>query len=228
MKRMLIVLTYMLLATYSYSMTIGEEDFVCPIDNHEFKANINYSGTSFGMRLDMKPLGPTPAPWLLPVCPECGFPQFKKEINQDEIERYRSYILSHEFQSYTNSNPSYFLLAKIQEFDNAPLNHIAFSYIEASWQVEGKKQDQYRRYLLLALEKYRKFLKNSTEKNDETITAEIMVGEILRQVGKFNEALDQFYKLEKLKETPETIKKIIKREIELCKNKDSEPHGIAN
>jgi len=74
--------------TFSYAMTIGEEYFICPIDNQQFKTHANYSGTSFGMRLDMKPLGPIPAPWLLPTCPKCGFPLFKEEFSNEDIKKY--------------------------------------------------------------------------------------------------------------------------------------------
>jgi uncharacterized protein (DUF2225 family) len=226
MKKLLFITLLLLINTVSYAMTVGEEEFVCPIDEHQFKARINYSGTSFGMRLDMKPIGPTPAPWLLPTCPKCGFPLFKNEFSNEEIKKYRFFVTSDAFRQYIGAHPSYFLLAKVKEFDKAPANQIAHSYIQASWQVEERNIEKYKSYLTLALKEYIAFVNNANKKGDDWLTACIMIGELERQLGNFEAALIQFQKLQSETIEKETLQKIIKQEIGLCQEKISIPQQI--
>lgn len=226
MKKLLFTIVLLLIPTVSYAMTLGEEDFVCPIDNHQFKAPINYSGTSFGMRLDMKPLGPTPAPWLLPTCPQCGFPLFKKEFSKAEIKKYRSFVTSDAYKQYVGGHPSYFLLAKVKEFDKAPANEIVYRYIQASWQVENRDKEQYKSYLSLALKENIAFVKNTEDKGEDWLTACIMMGELERQLGNFEAALIQFKKLQREPIENEILKRIISQEIDLCQKNISSPQQI--
>ena len=66
--------TIMLMAgTQATAATIYEAEKTCPLCTTEFKAHLAGSGTQFGMRLDLKPLGAIAAPWPVAVCPKCHF-----------------------------------------------------------------------------------------------------------------------------------------------------------
>jgi len=55
-------LILLLVASGVGAHTLGNVDYVCPLDGTKFTAITDFSGTTFGKRLDLKPLGPTPAP----------------------------------------------------------------------------------------------------------------------------------------------------------------------
>lgn len=68
-----LTLAALLSATTVNALTIHEADRTCPLCKTEFKAHLAGSGTQFGMRLDLKPLGAIAAPWPVAVCPKCHF-----------------------------------------------------------------------------------------------------------------------------------------------------------
>lgn len=70
----------------AFPRTMSEVEKVCPLDGTKFKAVLDFSGTRFGMQLDMKPLGPTLAPWRIPVCPTDHFAIYK-DANEFTEER---------------------------------------------------------------------------------------------------------------------------------------------
>lgn len=226
MNKVIIIFLFLFLTSFSYASKIAKQEFICPIDGHEYTDIIDMSGTRTGRRLDMKPLGAISAPWHLPTCPECGFPYFKHEFSKEDISKYRIFINSDSFKKYIPDSPSYFLLAKIKEFDNYPAEEIAFNYIQASWQVEKKNKVKYKTYLQLALEYYLESIKDSRKKDEDWLNHCIMVGEIERQLGRFDSALIRFKKLQRKKVDKEIFSKIINQEIELCHKQISLPQKI--
>ncbi|MBI5495714.1 MAG: hypothetical protein HY904_11885 [Deltaproteobacteria bacterium] len=79
--------------------TKGVTTQVCPLDKKSFSAELDMSGTTFGKRLDLKPLGPTAAPWRIPVCPRCHVVLFKKEFAEQELAPLSALVATAEYQA---------------------------------------------------------------------------------------------------------------------------------
>ena len=193
-----ILVLFLLLTGTVHAMTIREKQFTCPIDGTAFEYMIALSGSQFGMRLDLQPLGPTPAPWSLPSCPECRFPLFEEEFSDEEIERYRELVESEAFREVTENKSSYFTLALVKEHDGEAAGEIGYAYLRASWQLE-EEREKYEKCLALALEQYREDFESEEheERVDAWWTSGILVAELERQLGNFEAALNQVERLRK-------------------------------
>jgi len=84
MRCFLSVLAFLTLSGLLRAHTGGEIEMKCPLDGTTFKAWQDFSGTSFGNRLDLKTLGPTASPWSLAQCPKAVV------INKGSKLRFRS------------------------------------------------------------------------------------------------------------------------------------------
>ena len=80
MRSILLTLICLAACSLSHASTGGEVKMTCPLDQTEFEAWQNFSGTSFGMRLDLKETGPIAQPWALAQCPTCSLPLYQKEF----------------------------------------------------------------------------------------------------------------------------------------------------
>ena len=89
MKRLFLSLIVMLLCAAGVvnAHTSGMVEKTCPLYEKVFKCELDMSGTQFGMRLDLKPLGLTAAPWRIPVCPRWRFVLYDDEIPTGEVVR---------------------------------------------------------------------------------------------------------------------------------------------
>jgi hypothetical protein len=173
-------------ATASAHTSVTEQ-FKCPIDGTRFEATVDASGTQFGVRLDLRPMGPTPAPWTLPVCPKCRFVLFQEKLDRKSKKRLRPFIHSREYQSLMSDHSPYFLFARILEFLEADDQSIAHVYLQASWEVEGDP-DQYRDYLRAARDAFSRASEQEDLERKDRIEARFMTGEIDRQLGDFEGA----------------------------------------
>lgn len=225
MKTLFTIIAFCLLTVSTSAMTRGLEKFTCPIDGEEFEDYVNYSGTTFGMRLDLKPIGPTPAPWALSTCPKCRFPLYKDAFSKEEIEKYKILVASKEFTSIPKEAPSYFLLARVKEHDNGPNSEIAYLYLQASWQVEDNK-DKYKEYLKLSLTHYEHAFKKSDLKDESSLTSGILIAELSRQLGDFKKSIKQVKQLQKTKPGNEMLVGVLDQILNLSKESNSEPQAI--
>ena len=74
-------------AACAVASTFKEVHKTCPLCKTEFDTMVAMSGTQFGRRLDLKPLGPIAAPWPIPVCPKCKFVLYSDNIPKDELDK---------------------------------------------------------------------------------------------------------------------------------------------
>lgn len=222
-------LVWLALGTVVVADTRAVVDQTCPLCGTKFKATLAMSGTQFGQRLDLRPVGAIASPWPVAVCTKCGFVLFKegdKDYTSKELETLRGLVNADEYKKLPADTPSYERLARLLEGLKRPPNEIAHAYLKASWQVEG--QDERNRALL---EKSRKWLETYLEKAPKTdearVPAEILRGELLRRVGKFDEAKRQFERLGKSKDfAKEPFPAIIAQELGLIEAKDSSAQEI--
>lgn len=197
----------------------------CPLCSKSFEAVLDASGTQFGVRLDLKPLGPIAAPWAVPVCPDCKFVLYADNIDKAELEKCRKIVAGERYKAAAQRS-SYHLLGILREELGRDELTLAWTFLQASWQEEGKK-DSYIEDLKLALKHFSAFLAAAKEKGEKWQDACLLSGEIERRLGKFDEARKRFTALGADKDFQEDIfKRIIKYQLALIDKKDSNPHDV--
>ena len=212
-----------------FGATETEEACTCPLCKTKFKAILDASGSSFGRRLDLKPIGAIVAPWRLPVCPKCKFVQFKDadKFKADELKALKKYVESDAYKSISPKESSYYRVARMFEHLKKPAIEIAHVYLKASWQAEGDER-QHKACLDKSLEHFVRFLATNPGKNDDYRTANFLRGELLRQLGKFDAAKKHFLTLQQQEEfKTKPFPEIIAQELELIEKKNAAPQTIS-
>jgi tetratricopeptide (TPR) repeat protein len=202
------------------------EETVCPVCGTTYEAEHVLSMSQFGMRLDMKPLGFTKAPLPLAICPNCHFVQYSDSLSDHEIADLKSFVDSDEYQALAKDNSSYFLLGKIFEHEGRDPMTLAHVYLQASWQVEDKPA-KYQTYLALVQKNLESYLSRAEDQDDNWVTAQLLLGEIMRLQGKFEDAGKQFESIknnDKFKD--DLLQQMISFELELINDKDQTPQEI--
>lgn len=231
MKKLLltsIILVFLMPITYGH--TSGTVDKTCPVCEQQFEAEMDMSGTQTGIRLDLKPLGFTAAPWRVAVCPKCNFVLYKDELSDQEREKLKGFLASEDYKRLvSDKHSSYYLLANILKYMAADSFDVGYSYLEASWQVEKDESKRYHEYLNKSLACFLAIAEQGgTEKEDATKTAAMLTGEILRQLSRFKEAkahFDSFAGQAEYKKQP--YRAIVSYELELISAKDADPKSRA-
>ena len=229
MKKKLVVLIVLvgLWSGVGLAMTLSEVEKTCPLCGTVFKTTMAMSGTSFGMRLDLKPIGPIAAPWPVPVCPNCGFVLYESSFYPEEKEKLQKIVQSSEYQALRTKGASpYYLYAQlIYQLQHDDLK-TAQILLKASWEVEDQPAE-YQRYLSESLAHFEKYLGTNPRHEKDWVTAMVLKGEIMRQLSQFDKSLKHFSSLKDQPEfQEEIIKKIVTYELELVAKKDSSPHEV--
>jgi hypothetical protein len=233
---------FLMAGTQATALTIREVDKTCPLCKTEFKARLAGSGTQFGMRLDLKPLGAIAAPWPVAVCPKCHFVLLGDDLSDPELAKLKAFVKTKEYQTWGEARSSHFLMGKLLSTlgrDDITLAHV---YLKASWQEEGEKKFL-TEDLQLSLKHFEAFLKagppndkkNPDEGQEEDNaassyqTAQLLKGELLRRLTRFDEAKAHLQTLLKQKPFQGTFfGNIVAYEIRLCGKKDAEPHEVSD
>lgn len=202
---------------------VTEVEKNCPVCGTTFKTEMA-SGTSFSMRLDLKPLGAIVAPLPIPVCPECSFVLYKYTLTGEEREKLMGFLKSPQYrQLIAEKHTSYYLLANILTFMGFQSFDIAYAYLKASWQTEQLDSKRHHSYLESCLAS----LRDVPKKGKEWLTAQMLIGEMLRQLGKFDEAGQHFHTIAKEPEfRKQPYRTMVHFEIQLIASKDSSPREI--
>lgn len=176
------------LAAPAWAHTSGVTEQTCPLDGKTFKAELDMSGTTFGKQLDLKPVGPTAAPWRLPVCPLDGFVLYQKSFSDEELADFRAYVASAEYVAWVKKGEtSHYLLARLLEHRGAPQKGVAWAFLQATWQVE-KDAGRYAAYANEALTRYAKLAASLPETDEQWSTAGLVAAELERRLGRFEDA----------------------------------------
>jgi len=121
----------------SNASTISHIEYTCPLGGEKFSVVTQMSYYQSGMRLDLKPEGAFySVPEPIPVCPN-GFVIYQQDYSDDELKRLKIFILSDQYQLLRKGNSDYFLLATILEFMGYHKDTVGYTFLEASWEVEG-------------------------------------------------------------------------------------------
>jgi hypothetical protein len=203
-----------------------EQTFDCPIDGNQWTQLTDMSGYQSGTRLDLKPLGPIPAPWILPQCPKCRFVLYEEDMAKLPLDKIKPFILSESYQSATKGQPTYFCLGLIEEFLDASPLVIGDAYLKASWQTDSDASEC-RKHLENALKHFATALASLGPESARFQTTSILCGELERRIERFGDArkhLEALLVNDAFKEPG--FQKILRRELELIAKMDSAPHAM--
>ncbi|MBP7370537.1 MAG: hypothetical protein KA902_03775, partial [Arenimonas sp.] len=133
MNKLLCAVFITLFSLPCQAMTEYKSDLICPIGGEKFEAVLAGSGTSFGNYLDLKPYGPTPAPWPIAKCPSNGFVIFKNSFTPTEREKLKSFVETEQYQLLQKKYSNYYLAAKLKENLGVAKREIAHTLLQATW-----------------------------------------------------------------------------------------------
>lgn len=184
MKRLLTPLLALLLALPAAAARLIERDMNCPLCGGEFVAKLDEPDPDYEQRLDLKPLGAIEGPWRLPVCPKCGFVVYSVQLPKPELARCRAAIAAPAYLAAAQRS-SYYKAAVLYALLNKPDYLLANTWLKASWQEEASpaqlKEDQE-----LALKHFTACAAACKGVGQEN--SRLLIGELLRRLGRFAEA----------------------------------------
>jgi hypothetical protein len=164
-------------------------EYTCPIDGQTFKAMTPISGTSFGARLDGKRIGPIAVPFPYPACPGNGFVLYRdsKKLDADYIAKAKALVATEDYRRVRDGESKHFLAAWIAERLGEDQSIVVGLLREAAWAAEGLS-DKHQTYLRAATTRLRAWQASRTDHNEGWLYRQIILAELLRQAGDFNEA----------------------------------------
>lgn len=171
------------------AMKVLDVQVVCPIDGKSFSARVAVSGTSFGRYFDGQEYGPIASPGPLPVCPGNGFVvEQKRSYSEAELARLRAFVDSPKYRGWAAKDTPYYRLAKQRAFFGESEDAQAQALLVATWEAGAQR---YPRYAEEALAAWRK--RAEREGGGESgYQARLLVGELQRRLGRFDEARASF------------------------------------
>ena len=193
MKTQLLTLLLLAASASASAHTAQEIAFTCPIGGEKFTQTMDTSGTRIGMMTDTRPVGPIATPFSLAQCPSNKFVMFKKEFSPDELAKFERVVNSAEYQQIAAQSPSYFAWGRMMELagENQDAQQMMNIFLQASWQSESQES------FSKTLEYADKVLANKAISSKDAINTQFLRGEMLRKLGRFDEAKRVFTALQK-------------------------------
>ena len=193
MKTQLLTLLLLVASASASAHTAQEMAFTCPIGGEKFTQTMDTSGTRIGMMTDTRPIGPIATPFSLAQCPSNKFVMFKKEFSPDELAKFKRVVNSAEYQQIAAQSPSYFAWGRMMELagENQDAQQMMNIFLQASWQSESQES------FSKTLEYADKVLANKAISSKDAINTQFLRGEMLRKLGRFDEAKRVFTALQK-------------------------------
>ena len=228
------MMTALCISTQADALTYGDPKvYVCPIGGEKFEASIPLSGSSFGMYSNLKRHGAIESPWPLPQCPTNKFVMFNNELSDDELAQFTTIINSDVYKAIPSEAGEYYYLAVMLEQAKYPIEQVAYTYLQASWQVSNQPK-LWQLINQKALQYYEQILKerladkhpaDPKRHNARLSTAILMVGELNRLLGNFDVAKAHFdtHQNHPVITANEFYKKVVKLQHELIENKHNQP-----
>jgi hypothetical protein len=210
-------------STPASSHTSGQVEMTCPYDRTKFLFEAQTSGTAFGTTLDFMPVGAIQSPWPMAVCPTNGFVFFKEKFDDQELERLRPLILSPDYQALKEETP-YYRAAWIGEHSGAPHTQVSVTLLQATWEAIRDPQ----RYSRYATELAARLPEDvETSKPDQKRMFQLLQGEIMRRLGKLDDAKQYYQNWSRELEPTGNDAVFAAFEIRLIDQGDTEPHLMA-
>lgn len=215
----------LLVAGTAAALTYQQVTVTCPLDGTVIEYGAMGSGTSFGQRLDLMPIGPIDPTPPLPTCPKDGFIVFDEQLSEADRAKVKALVATPEYAKLAKQGPPYAVLATIFEALDKPAEASAFAWLRASWQVESDAAAN-RRFLANALRGYEAALKGELPL-ERRFQLGLIAGELERRLGRFEAAAARFAALEALPfANVDGFDRVIERQKVLIGEKDHAPHPI--
>lgn len=231
MKKLLLLL-FLIFNTILMSSTVKTEEFTCPIGGEKFKQLMAMSGYQAGTRTDLMPYGAIIAPWPIPQCPENKLVMYKEKFTEKELEYLKEIIESKEYKEIPRDAPARYYLAKTYEMLNkidkeskpVGIQTIAYSYLQSTWVSSSVREDALKK----SLDYYKEIDSSDKYNKEEKLTAKMLIGELSRLLGDFENAEKVFSELKNSPEIKknEYLKKVVNLEIKLTNEKNTDPQDI--
>jgi hypothetical protein len=207
----------------AFAHTSSRVEMTCPYDGTKFTFEAQASGSSFGTTLDFMQVGALQSPWPLAVCPTNGFVFFKAKFDDEELERLRPMVLSPAYQALKEET-AYYRAAWIRERTGADHREVSILLLSATWEVfrDPRRYQQYATELIARLPR-----DIEAAVGDEKLALRRLLGELMRRVGRSDEARQYFLDFAK-EQAPESNDGLIAAfEVRLIDKKDTQPHLVA-
>lgn len=219
-----IFLSGILFAIFSmtvFSSTVGEKEFECPICTCKFTYRVQFSFSLFGQYLDLKPAGAAIVPSPMPKCKECGFVFDDEYFTAEEIKILKKYLSKKSLPDLKKNYPNYYYLAKELEIAKAPIDEVAYAFLQSLWENKNEKNQK---FLMKKTLEYMKRIPEDNENYDSMLLVQL---DLERRSGNFKKAKAL---VEKIKQKScfhnDTIVTIIEYQEKLIEKKDLEEHLI--
>jgi hypothetical protein len=171
----------------TYATTLFHVERTCPIGGEKYQSTEIGSTSSFGMRLDTRPIGPAAhLPWT--ECPN-GFVVFKdeKDFSKAEIKKLTPVVASSEYQRMRKEHMIAYRAVYLRHRLGEKNTDLAWLILQAVWQAEDENMEKLRQdYLKEAYNAFIAKVKARKNHDEEWWTASILVAEIERQRHNFN------------------------------------------
>ena len=221
MKKTFFLLLIITIIPDVFASTGRNVEYTCPLCNTNFESFTQFSYTTFGMNLDLRPYGAAIIPTPIAKCPHCNFVFFDDYFTKEEINAIKMELETNNIFVNEPDMPNYYYFAKEAEIIDSDLDDIIWWYLSAVWE----NRNESKKNILIDIT-----IKNidKLEKTDEAYNDYQMVKlDLLRRSGQFEKALDLIEEIKLNKDYYyDIIVKIINLQTELIKNKDQKEHPI--
>jgi hypothetical protein len=194
----------------SRAYTTSKVEYTCPYDGTRFTAVLAMSGSQFTVTLDLKPVGMTESPWPMAECPTNGFVFYQDKFSNEELEKLRPLILSSEYQALKKET-TYYRAAWIMERTGTKHSQVTWTLLRALWQNHA--------YAPKLLERLPQDI--SEVEGEEKLNLRMLQAELLRQVGRWDEAKAAFAVLQSEVHRFSTLDLVIRYELRLIEQHDT-------
>lgn len=225
MKKSLIVILSLILlsAVPAFAAKLVEREMKCPLCGHDFYAQLDVPDPDYEMRLDLKPLGAIPGPWRLPECPKCGFVIYTARLEKKELALARAAAGSDAYRR-AEGRSSYYKAGVLYGLMGRPDFLLANTFLKASWQEE-KTPALLKEDLELSLKHFSACA--AACRAEEKENSQLMMGELLRRLGRFGEARAHLTVLRSEKGFQKNFfADIVDFQLKLCDKRDSSVHEM--
>jgi len=221
MKRILLVFFGIITVINLFASTGGDVEYNCPLCNTNFEAFTQFSYTTFGQNLDLRPYGAAIIPTPVPKCPNCNLVFFDNLFTEEEIMLLRERLQINNIFTNEPNMPNYYYLAREAELVGKGLDNIIWWFLSAVW--ENRNVNNNLTLINITIENIDKLPETDESYNDY----QLVKLDLLRRSGQFKEASELIIRIKANGEYyTGIIITIINRQIELIENRDQREHPI--
>lgn len=189
-RRIAAIATILASLAAASATTMSPVQRTCPIGGEKFESFEIMSTSRFGMRLDLRPIGPAAhLPWI--ECPN-GFVVWKdeKDYTKEEIAKLAPIVASAEYQRMRKEHTTAYRVVHLRRALGESDTALAWLILKAAWEAEDTNREQLRQqYLTEAHAAMIARAKAAPSHDEDWWSASIVAAEIERQRGRFRESI---------------------------------------